>query len=262
MLFSFSHGKACLLGLWSIQLVQSAASASCLTIYRESGSCRRQASMAIEPNPDMEVLSRQEESSNVGRLLFKKAMTGEWDEVVNIYQKNPSARKAKVTRAQHTVLHLAVSEGNDRIVEQLFQTMEDSEAVEILGLQNEFGDTALHVAAALGLERICILLTEREECKELVVNARNNARETPLYVAAHHGKKKAFFVLQDCVSEHRISELKDQDSFDRRGDLISFCRRGDGNTVLHAAILGEYFGNVFSSHTSHCCHHYAASYFT
>lgn len=168
-----------------------------------------------------------------GEDLFEKAMAGKWAAVIEIYKKSRMAREAKVTRAKHTVLHLAVSEEDDNVVKQLVDAMEEGEAPHILGLQNEFGDTPLHVAAALGLARICWLLAEK--CKELVVSARNNARETPLYVAAHHGKKKAFFVLQDCVPVTWVRE---------KNHPISFCRRGDGNTILHAAVHGEYFGNV------------------
>ncbi|KAI0524873.1 hypothetical protein KFK09_004263 [Dendrobium nobile] len=164
------------------------------------------------------------------KVLFKKAMAGDWFAVVEMYRKNPLARRAKVTRAKHTILHLAVSEEDDNVVKQLLDAMTDDEARDILSLQNEFGDTPLHAAAALGLAGICWLLAEK--CNELVLRSRNNARETPLYIAAHHGKKKAFFVLQDYVPETLLS---------RQNYNISFCRRGDGNTILHAAVHGEHF---------------------
>ncbi|KAK8937018.1 hypothetical protein KSP39_PZI012320 [Platanthera zijinensis] len=174
-----------------------------------------------------------EEDCFDSKALFKDAMAGKWADVIQMYSKSRLAREAKVTRAKHTVLHLAVSTEEENLVKKLISAFKEGEAPHILGLQNESGDTPLHVAAALGLERICKLLAEK--CKELVISARNNAKETPIYIAAHHGKKMAFFVLQDCVPETWLSEENHQ---------ISFCRRGDGNTILHAAVHGEYFGNV------------------
>ncbi|KAK8936867.1 hypothetical protein KSP39_PZI012319 [Platanthera zijinensis] len=164
------------------------------------------------------------------KALFRDAMDGKWADVIEMYANSRLARETKVTRTKHTVLHLAVSTEDETLVKKLLNAFKEGEAPHILGLKNEDGDTPLHVAAALGLESICKLLTEK--CRELVVCARNKAKETPLYIAAHHGKKKAFFVLQDCVPETWLSE---------ENHPISFCRRGDGNTILHAAVHGEYF---------------------
>ncbi|KAK8962990.1 hypothetical protein KSP40_PGU020768 [Platanthera guangdongensis] len=178
---------------------------------------------------DMARIEHEEDCFD-SKALFKDAMAGKWADVIQMYSKSRLAREAKVTRAKHTVLHLAVSTEEENLVKKLISAFKEGEAPHILGLQNETGDTPLHVAAALGLERICKLLAEK--CKELVISARNNAKERPIYIAAHHGKKMAFFVLQDCVPETWLSEENHQ---------ISFCRRGDGNTILHAAVHGEYF---------------------
>ncbi|KAG0458369.1 hypothetical protein HPP92_023526 [Vanilla planifolia] len=182
----------------------------------------------VKVKPGQEpILYMEEEAGIDSKQLFKYVMDGKWDAVVDMY-KIPLAQRAKVTRAQYTVLHLAVSEGDEEVVEKLLGHIKEK-AEEILCLKNEVGDTPLHIAAALGLTRICGLLADKG--KDSAFNARNSARETPLYVAAHHGKKEAFFALQDRVAK------PDQP--------ISFCRRGDGNTILHAAVHGEYFDLAF-----------------
>ncbi|GMY16830.1 ankyrin repeat and protein kinase domain-containing protein 1-like [Fagus crenata] len=64
----------------------------------------------INPDPEME---------NVKKDLFKKAMKGEWEKVVEIYRTNPMAHKAKLTRSGDTALQIAVSDGQEKRVEEL-----------------------------------------------------------------------------------------------------------------------------------------------
>ena len=74
-----------------------------------------------------------------------------------------------------------------------------------------------------------------------MVEARNTKGETPLFVATHHGKKRAFFALQDAIPK----ELEEE--------VVSYLRRSDGNARLHSAIIMEYFVSLlffrFSSYT-------------
>uniref|UniRef100_A0A2N9JC16 PGG domain-containing protein n=1 Tax=Fagus sylvatica TaxID=28930 RepID=A0A2N9JC16_FAGSY len=93
----------------------------------------------INPDPEME---------NVKKYLFKIAMQGKWEKVVEIYRTNPMAHKAKLTS------------------------------------------------------------------------------ETPFFLAALYGKKEAFLCLHElCGTENGYN----------------YCRRKDGDTILHCAISGDYF---------------------
>ncbi|KDO61185.1 hypothetical protein CISIN_1g043593mg [Citrus sinensis] len=56
---------------------------------------------------------------------------------------------AKITNSEDTALHIAVSDGRSDIVLKLVESMGQN-ASNVLKLQNEKGNTALHLAAALG----------------------------------------------------------------------------------------------------------------
>ncbi|KAG8485510.1 hypothetical protein CXB51_019063 [Gossypium anomalum] len=154
--------------------------------------------------------------------LFKCAMKGEWNTVIRIYKNNPSVHVAKIIRSGDTALHIAVSNVQEDIVEQL------SECRKALEMRNEQGNTPLHAAASLGNVRMCqcILLVDSS-----LLEIRNNVGETPLFMAALYGKKEAFLCLNSyCQSQE---------------EGYSYCRRKDGENVLHCAISGDYFDLAF-----------------
>ncbi|KAL3531305.1 hypothetical protein ACH5RR_010627 [Cinchona calisaya] len=166
----------------------------------------------------------------IKKILVKIAMKGDWKEVVNIYEEHPEIHKAKITKSGDTALHIAISDGKDHIVEQLVQLMiakSGRVAVEALKTQNERGNTPLHLAASVGNVRMCKCIANMES--ELI-GCRNHDGETPFWLAALHGRKEAFLCLQ---------------SFLGKNQGYSFCRRNDGETILHCAISGEYFDLAF-----------------
>ncbi|GMY16829.1 ankyrin repeat and protein kinase domain-containing protein 1-like [Fagus crenata] len=64
-----------------------------------------------------------------------------------------------------------------------------------------------------------------------LVGARNYDSETPFFLAALYGKKEAFLCLHElCGTENGYN----------------YCRRKDGDTILHCAISGDYFGEYFN----------------
>jgi ankyrin repeat protein len=64
-----------------------------------------------------------------------------------------------------------------------------------------------------------------------LVGARNHDNETPFFLAAFYGKKEAFLCL------HELCGTK---------NVYNYCRRKDGDTILHCAISGDYFGEYFN----------------
>ncbi|KAJ4723007.1 putative Ankyrin repeat-containing protein [Melia azedarach] len=157
--------------------------------------------------------------------LFKFAMRGQWDNVVEVYKNNPMAREAKIRKSEETALHIAVASGQTDIVSKLVEAMGEN-ASNILKIENERGNTALHLAAALGNVEMCNCMTSKDPT---LVAARNKESETPLFSAALHGKKTAFLCLH---------------SFNQQNDS-SLCRKSNGNTILHSAICGEYYSLAF-----------------
>ncbi|OVA03469.1 Ankyrin repeat [Macleaya cordata] len=167
----------------------------------------------------------------IKKTMFKKAMRGLWDDVVTDYQ-NPVAQEIKITRSGDTLIHVAVFDGQVETVRRLVDLISNENASKILKMENHGGNTPLHLAAALGSVEMCECIAARDSS---LIGARNHDGETPLFLAALHGKKQAFLCL------HSMSQNR-EDLMSRNRDYYSYCRRNDGETILHCAIMGEYFG--------------------
>ncbi|XP_075639871.1 putative 26S proteasome regulatory subunit p28 [Castanea sativa] len=179
------------------------------------------ASTLDQLNPDMESIKKD---------LFKMAMKGEWDSVVEIYRKNAMAHTAKLTRSGDTALHIAVSDSQEGIVQELVEcisTHRKGKENEVLEIGNEQGNTPLHIAASIGSVAMCQCIAEVENS---LVGARNHDKETPFFLAVLYGKKEAFLCL------HRLCGTENG---------YAYSRRRDGDTILHCAISGDYFDLAF-----------------
>ncbi|XP_008235416.2 PREDICTED: uncharacterized protein LOC103334252 [Prunus mume] len=167
-----------------------------------------------------------ENMENMQTYLFKITITSQWKEVVAIYRLDPRARKAKITESGDTALHVAVSDNQEEHVEELVKLVSTDE----LQIRNEQGNTPLHIAATMGNVRMCECIAKHHP---LLVYAFNKENETPLFLAALHGKKAVFLCL------HYICSLHDDQQ------RYKYCRRKDGNTILHCAIARDYFDLAF-----------------
>ncbi|XP_027339512.1 uncharacterized protein LOC113853214 [Abrus precatorius] len=158
--------------------------------------------------------------------LFNYAMRGQWKEVLEAYKKNQGALGAKITKAEDTVLHIAVYVGQTSFVASLLDNISLEVACNILRMQNSKGNTPLHIAAELGNIDICNNIAKRDPN---LISLRNKEDETPLFLAAVHGKRDAFF----CLHGHQQNHDDDDDSL---------ASKSNGDTILHSTISGEYFG--------------------
>ncbi|KAJ1414171.1 PGG domain [Sesbania bispinosa] len=189
--------------------------------------------MESEDRAMMSSTSRDVENTN--ESLFKMSMKGKWGEVVNEYKENKKAHKARITRSGDTALHVAVSDGQESVVEQLVKLIcnsdsEEDERKEALRIQNERRNTALHYAASMGSVQMCRLIASAEPS---LLTIRNVDGETPLFLAALHGNKEAFLSL------HYIWLTINHPNY------YANCGRNDGDTILHVAIAGDYFDLAF-----------------
>ncbi|XP_054790709.1 uncharacterized protein LOC129296114 [Prosopis cineraria] len=166
------------------------------------------------------------------KQLFTFAMKGKWEDVIELYKKEPRLHKARITKSRSTALHVAVRDGNEEVVEQMVKLAETCPILckEVLETQNDRKNTALHVAASMGNLRICHLIAQKHPS---LVNVRNVDGETPIFLAALHGRKEAFLCL------HYLSHPN--------GSSPNYvnCRRNDGNTFLHCAIAGNFYDLAF-----------------
>ncbi|XXG69023.1 hypothetical protein AAC387_Pa06g1988 [Persea americana] len=67
-------------------------------------------------------------------------------------------------------------------------------------MRNDQGNNPLHLAASLGQADMCMLMVDRD--LELIMS-RNMDGETPLFLAALHGRKQAFYTLHYKWSSNR-----------------------------------------------------------
>ncbi|GFQ05265.1 hypothetical protein PHJA_002670600 [Phtheirospermum japonicum] len=167
--------------------------------------------------------------------LFQLTMKKKWEQVIEIYRNHEWARSAKLTKSEQTALHVAVSSYNSDssssdggYSEKMIGSIPEQDFRRILSMPDDKGNTPLHLAAAVGWEAICKCIASKDRDRDLI-RIRNSTNETPLFVAAHHGKREAFL----CLHEMYNKEGQDPDE--------SLCRRKDGNTILHSSISIEHF---------------------
>ncbi|KAM1169284.1 hypothetical protein ACFX19_031625 [Malus domestica] len=166
------------------------------------------------------------DTEKIKKYLFRIAMQSKWEEVVRTYKLNKNAHGAKITKSGDTALHIAVSDGQEKSVKELVKLI----TVEELEIKNERGNTPLHVAAWMGNETMCLCIANDYP---YLVGAQNVDKETPLFLAAVYGKKDAFLLMHYICTP--IGHPKH----------YNYCRRNDGDTILHCAIAGDYFDLAF-----------------
>ncbi|XP_052289229.1 uncharacterized protein LOC102624751 [Citrus sinensis] len=166
--------------------------------------------------------------------LFQNTMKGQWQDVVKAYEDYPQIQKVKITTSKDTALHLAVVAELSDIVLRLVRSMGENPS-DVLKLQNKKGNTALHLAAALGNQVMCHCMASKDP---KLVAVRNHEGETPLFLAALEGQKDAFLCLHLLDTESKGDKNKN----DSRAATF---RKNNGDTILHAAIFGEHFSLAF-----------------
>lgn len=202
---------------------------------------------------DKSNMNAQDMNENDASLnhFFKLTMRKKWKDVVSFYITNSWSRKAKLTKSEDTALHVAISNYHSgrtglsvNSVKKMLDSISEDETLDVLSMQNDKGNTPLHLAARVGWVAICESIASQQP---KLVTIRNAKGETPLFVAASHGKTEAYICLYEIykakkekdqeLEESQAKNEKDQESEE------SLCRRNnDGNTVLHTAIAGAYFG--------------------
>ncbi|KAL7200755.1 hypothetical protein ACSBR1_032645 [Camellia fascicularis] len=91
--------------------------------------------------------------------------------------------------------------------------------------KNSTGNTPLHLAVASGSLAMCYWIANKHPN---LIFIRNNEQMSPLFLAALNGKKDAFLCLDNLCHDKK--------------PLIEYCKGSNGDSFLHAALNGEYFG--------------------
>ncbi|CAL2224628.1 unnamed protein product [Prunus armeniaca] len=156
--------------------------------------------------------------------LFDNAMNGDWVKVVEAYRLSENVCDLRITKMGDTALHIAAFDGETKIVLDLLEILKEN-ASKILQIKNKKGNTPLHLAAVVGDVETCHAMATKDR---KLVSLRNDQDETPLFLAALNGHEKVFL----CLHSHCVE------------GCYSFRAR-NGDTILHAAMSGEYFSLAF-----------------
>ncbi|KAL3623605.1 hypothetical protein CASFOL_032421 [Castilleja foliolosa] len=127
--------------------------------------------------------------------LYRATLMGEWDKAKRIIDSDPHAIKARIAFTLETSLHIAVGTGKAiRFIQNLVDIMPD----DLLGVTDELGYNALHVAARTGnTEAAKILISRRAD----LLCVPDNFGDFPVHLAALSAHRETLWYL--------ISETKD-----------------------------------------------------
>ncbi|KAJ4977211.1 hypothetical protein NE237_002317 [Protea cynaroides] len=123
-----------------------------------------------------------------------------------------------INASRDTVFHLLALNCHSKVFNDLLLKLPLDD---LMMMRNFDGDTTLHEAARVGCLEIATLMLQKEA--NLII-ARNKLGETPIFAAAAFGQKKMLRSLSE------------------KPDCGNGLRRDDGSTILHAAVIGEFYG--------------------
>lgn len=174
--------------------------------------------------------------------LFHCAVKGKWNEVLDICS-NHEFLTFPITESNDTVFHLAAYNNEEEIFIKLLNLLPLEVTVTNPALRrtNKKGNTILHTAASVGSVKMCRSIIEADTCSIINIEADstkssriqrilNNEGESALFLAAFHGHKDAFLYLHSICGPEEGYHL---------------CKRNkqdDQETILHRAIIEEYYG--------------------
>ncbi|KAL2568488.1 hypothetical protein AAZV13_18G070800 [Glycine max] len=165
-------------------------------------------------------------SAAEGEDFHGSVVQGNWDDVIHMCENKGMLCKIMINASRGTALHVAVSEGNEVVVNRLVESMINHNMVEALELKDEKGDTPLHLAASRGLKHICECIIGPNYERKYLITIHNEEGETPLFQAALSWQKQAFMYLS--------SLMPDDENY-------SVLIRRNGDSILHVAIRREFF---------------------
>ncbi|KAI9110513.1 hypothetical protein K1719_018379 [Acacia pycnantha] len=170
-------------------------------------------------------MTSQDNVEDLENSLLSTVRYGGWRKILIMITANKQLRTAKVTVTGDTVLHMAVSCGRDHVVETLLDLVcgkrinkQDNKSPSLPSRdENDY-----HIKLVLGA---------KDDEDPFLTAERNNAGETPLFMAALHGKRETFLWLY-----YRYTGIPGVSSTG-----IPHCiKRDNDDTILHCALEGGY----------------------
>ncbi|KAL6332613.1 hypothetical protein AAG906_009933 [Vitis piasezkii] len=144
----------------------------------------------------------------------------------------------------NTFLHLAIRFKQKDMVEELLTMLPEEGNPPLWNIKNKEGNTILHeLACSDSMKNLAGKVLGRYEPYEdkhteleMLLTARNEFGETPIFCAARHGQTEMFEFLAEKMNLNNRSE-----------EVKHHLQRDDKTTVLHISITTECFGELFCS---------------
>ena len=166
----------------------------------------------------------------------------DWEGFREFFLKNKDLLDKHIDLRQSTPFHYAAHCSKPSMYEEMLEMVEDpSDIQHALRMQDEKGNTPLHEVALTGDVKITAIIVKAGESEpgqyEPLVGIRNKLGETPVFRAAALGNSNLlkFFV------EDRSIDLRQH-----------FHRTVDNMSILHMAVIGQFFGLFLRSYTPFC----------
>ncbi|CAK9138513.1 unnamed protein product [Ilex paraguariensis] len=121
--------------------------------------------------------------------LYVAALRGDWESAKRFMKQDEAAATARITALSSTVLHVVVGTGKTvHFVEKLVKLM----PTDALALRDDYGNTALNVAAVVGNTEAAVILVKKNPA---LLHIRNNTGFLPVHRAGLNAHRDTLLYL-------------------------------------------------------------------
>ncbi|XP_042501938.1 protein ACCELERATED CELL DEATH 6-like [Macadamia integrifolia] len=155
------------------------------------------------------------------RDAYRAAIKGDLATLMEFCSKH-SNMAVPINASGDTVYHVLGRNFHAKVVSELLLKFPYHD---LMTMRNSEEETALHEAARVGCIEIADLIFQKQDD---LITVRNKLGATPIFEAAAFGQEK---MLRFFFNKRSYS-----------GNYDDLRRNSDGSTILHAAVLGEFYG--------------------
>ncbi|CAA2984568.1 ankyrin repeat-containing ITN1-like isoform X2 [Olea europaea subsp. europaea] len=149
--------------------------------------------------------------------LYKAIKEGNWHDTNEFFQQKELPFNARVSAHKETALHIATLSGQTEIVEKLVKSMEPQD----LELTNEYGATALSLAAICGAKKLAEKMISKNKKLVTMVTKGHEDGRLPVIVAASYGQEKMVRYLYKVTPKDELSPEKGENGVTLLNRLIT-----------------------------------------
>ncbi|TKY68762.1 Ankyrin repeat-containing protein [Spatholobus suberectus] len=169
----------------------------------------------------------------------KAAMENRWEDFKNIMKDDKENLLKQFDLFKNTAIHVATRSNDPQLLKELIEVFPKEDRWQVMCNENCEGNTILHEVVFCKKVQVADVVFEKEdellqpqspgEKRSLLLELRNRRGETPLFMAAMHGKLKMLDHMVKRVPTHREEDVR------------KHFHRFDKYSALHASVMGQHF---------------------